>query len=76
VFKAFAWLPGALGLNGRAMAFYHIMTAVAIVTGLDLPMYVREMICSEHGEEFVLGLLTREAQVKVGRCRLTLSNPR
>ena len=70
VFKAFAWLPGVPGLQGRAMAFYHIMTAVAIVTGLDLPLYVREMICTEHGEEFVLGLLTRAAQVKVLPCTI------
>jgi hypothetical protein len=49
VHKAFCGSPGMEGVAGRSMAFYHVMTAVAIVTGLDLPLYVREMICTEHG---------------------------
>ena len=70
VHKAFAWTPGMEGVKGRSMAFYHVMTAVAIVTGLELPVYVREMICTEHGEEFVLTILTRQAQEKVLPCTI------
>lgn len=70
VHKAFAWFPGMNGVDGRSMAMYHVVTAIAIVTGLDLPQFVRDMICTEHGEEFVLTMLTREAQEKVLPCTI------
>ena len=70
VHKAYVWSPNMKGVKGRSMAIYHVMTALAIVTGLDLPLYVREMICTEHGEDFVLNLLTREAQEKVLPCTI------
>lgn len=66
--KAFSWIEGANGVQGRPMAFYHILTAVAIVTGLDLPPYVKGIICTEHSEEFMLSVFTREAQKKVLPC--------
>ena len=68
IYKAFAFTDQLRGLHGRPMGTYHALISLAIVTGTELPREVRDFICSEHGTEFVLELLTRDAQTKVLPC--------